>query len=247
MKTFGLIGYPLSHSFSEKYFSQKFHQLHLKDIQYKNFPLEHIHLLPELIQTEDSLLGLNVTIPHKESVMPLLDYLDQEAKEAGAVNTLRIIRKNHTLKLEGYNTDIYGFSSSLKPFLKSEHQRALILGDGGAAKAVKFVFKRLGLDYITISRTPKPNALLYTQLNEPILKSHLLIVNTTPLGMHPETHFFPDIPYQFLTEHHFLYDLIYNPEETLFLKKGKESGATIMNGLSMLQLQAEKSWEIWNQ
>jgi shikimate dehydrogenase len=180
--------------------------------------------------------------------MQYLDQISDEAREIGAVNTVLVRRESGKLKLIGYNTDVYGFEKSIKPFLKFTHHRALVLGTGGASKAVVYVLKKLGVDVVLVSRNQsQPNICTYALLNEHLIKSHLLIVNTTPLGMFPEVDTFPDIPYEFLTPEHFLIDLVYNPEETIFLKKGKEKGTMILNGLSMLHLQAEKAWEVWNE
>jgi len=187
---------------------------------------------------------MNVTIPYKEEVIPFLDKIDRKAKKIGAVNTIKITKSG---KLKGYNTDFYGFRNSLKPLLKKEHKKALILGTGGASKAIAFALKKLGIQYTFVSRTKKSEKMLtYSELTENTIKEYLLIVNTTPLGTHPNTSDKPDIPYNFISDKHILYDLIYNPSETLFLKLGKEKGATIKNGLEMLELQAEKAWEIWH-
>lgn len=239
MKLFGLIGFPLAHSFSEKYFSEKFKKENITDCRFKNFPLRTIEEFPALIRNEPALCGLNVTIPYKESVIKYLDDLDEDAKKIGAVNCIKISQK-----LTGYNTDSFAFEQSLKPLLKPEHRQALILGTGGAAKAVSFILDGAKIRFRFVSRTKGDFS--YSELNRQILSDSLLIINTTPLGMFPETNACPDIPYQFLTPRHLLYDLIYNPEETLFLKKGKEKGTQIKNGLEMFRLQAEKTWEIWN-
>lgn len=218
----------------------------LKDYAYENYPLRKIHEMEELINLHHDLFGLNVTIPYKESIIPFLDDLDQEARNIGAVNTVRILRKNERVHTIGYNTDVYGFHMSLKPFLLNTHHRALVLGTGGAAKAVKYVLKKMGISVVSVSRYAGKAELTYDQLNEAIIRSHPLIINTTPLGMHPDSDSFPPIPYQAIGPDHLLFDLIYNPEETLFLKKGKEQGAVILNGHTMLKLQAEKAWEIWH-
>jgi shikimate dehydrogenase len=240
---FGLIGYPLSHSFSKKYFTEKFHKEGSSDF-YELFPIRSIEEFPELLMS-NPLNGLNVTIPYKEQVIRYLDELSPEALKAGAVNTIKIVNG----KTKGYNTDIYGFRNSLKPFLEPQHQKALILGTGGASKAVAYAFDELGIDYYFVSRTKKQGlkCFAYDELNEYILKSFLLIVNCTPLGMYPAVETEPSIPYQYLTERHFLYDLVYNPTETVFLKKGKEKGSRVMNGMDMLVLQAERAWQIWNE
>ena len=237
----GLIGYPLSHSFSEKHFAQKFITEKIEGYDYQLFPIEKIELLSDLMNNHPNLLGINVTIPYKELVFPFMDEVSEAVKEIQAINTIKI--KNG--KIKGYNTDVYGFKQSLLPFLKSHHKKALILGTGGAAKAVKFVFKQLGISYQSVSRTPKSTELAYADITAELLQTRHIIVNTTPLGTFPNADFCPDIAYEGLSEKHLLYDLVYNPAETLFLKKGKSQHALIKNGLEMLHLQAEKSWEIW--
>lgn len=241
---FGLIGYPLSHSFSKKYFTEKFKKDKLEH-SYELFPLESIKEFPTLLKSHTDLTGLNVTIPYKEDVMAYLDDLSDEAKQAGAVNTIKISEG----KLTGYNTDIYGFRNSIKPFLEPQHQKALILGTGGASKAISYAFKELGIDFhfVTRSKKDKPsNVFTWEELNENIIRHFLLIVNTTPLGMYPDVEGYPEMPYEALTTSHFMYDLVYNPDETVFLRKGKDKGSKTMNGLDMLKLQAERAWEIWN-
>lgn len=246
MKTnthFGLIGKSLKHSFSGSYFEKKFSELGLSDHRYSNFELADISGIRELLATTKDLGGLNVTIPYKESVMPYLDDLDEEAKRIGAVNCIRIKDGRTT----GYNTDAYGFAQSIKPFLDVNHQRALILGTGGAGKAVSHALKKIGVEVYFASSSGKKtsNTLLYSEINAMAMQSFKLIVNTTPLGMQPRENECPDLPYGQFTPDHLAYDLIYNPEETLFLKQARQHGAVTMNGLSMLKLQAEKSWEIW--
>ena len=246
MDLYGLIGYPLSHSFSAAYFTRKFETEHI-DAAYKLFPLPHIEDLPDLIQAQTQLQGFNVTIPHKISMLPFLHTLSPEALDTGAVNCVKINRNNQHIELKGYNTDIYGFELSLKPLLGNMHTHALILGSGGAAKAVAYVLKKLGINFLQVSRNPKTtNHIDYKDITEEIISTHKLIIHTTPLGMYPETENFPDIPYHLLRNEHVLYDLVYNPEETMFLKKGKAAGAICKNGMEMLTLQAEKSWGIWN-
>ncbi len=259
MKVFGLIGFPLGHSFSEKYFRDKFVKEKISDCDYQLFPLQSIDEFTGLIQSRPDLAGLSVTIPYKEKVIPFLSDLDETAKAIGAVNCIRIIRtpaasgRSSTAhsepRLIGYNTDAYGFSQSIKPFLESRHQRALILGAGGAAKAVEHALRKLGVDTLTVVRKPaptKPGQLLYSEVNKNVLSSHLLIVNTTPLGTFPDVDDAPAIPYEFLGPDHLLYDLVYNPPETLFLKSGKARGAQTLNGLKMLELQADRAFEIFN-
>jgi shikimate dehydrogenase len=246
MKQYGLIGYPLAHSFSENYFKDKFRREKINDCVYNLFPLKHINQLPEFINENPSLCGLNVTVPYKESVIRHLDELDEQAKKVGAVNCIKISRQHHEKKLVGYNTDVIGFEDSLKPILKSWHQHAIILGTGGGAKAVAYVLKKLGITFTYVSRNPgNSDTLGYPDLTKPLIQKYLLIINTTPLGMFPQTQTFPQFPYEQLGERHLLFDLIYNPEQTLFLQKGKKQGAAIKNGLEMLYIQAEKSWEIW--
>ena len=239
----GLIGYPLSHSFSKSYFSNKFKAMGLDDHYYENFPLQRIDELPALWERNDNLIGLNVTIPYKEAVIPYLHHLHRDADEIQAVNTIKKI--NH--EFYGYNTDIYGFETSLVPLLKSYHRRALVLGTGGASKAVCFVLKSLGIEYKMVSRNPDDNQYAYHDLSKLILEYYPLIINTTPLGMEPNTQACPDLPYEYLTPHHLLYDLIYNPPETVFLQNGKSRGAAIKNGHEMLILQAERAWQIWKE
>ncbi len=246
MRKYGLVGFPLSHSFSKQYFSEKFEREQRSDIVYENFPLEDIHELPDVIRAKPELLGLNVTIPYKEKVIPFMDELDGESRVVGAVNTIRIYRGNR-IRLIGYNTDVWGFETTLKPLLKPWHDFALVLGTGGGAKAVEYVLKKLGMEVWFVSRNPRGDrSIRYNELTGMMLQKIKLVVNTTPLGMFPETNTCPDIPYQYLTQEHLLYDLVYNPEETLFMKRGRERHATVTNGLEMLKQQAEKSWKIWN-
>ncbi|MBK5285454.1 MAG: shikimate dehydrogenase [Bacteroidia bacterium] len=253
MKTFGLIGFPLTHSFSQKYFSEKFKRENISDCEFKNFSLKNVDELTSLIKNNISLIGLSVTIPHKEGVMKFLYEVDDVARNVGAVNCIKVIRNAESgiVNLKGYNTDVIGFEESLLPLLKTHYSKALILGVGGAAKAVGYVLTKLEIDFLFVSRNIKHKAsdsghILYNNLTPQIIDENTLIINTTPVGMFPAASDCPDIPYQFLTDRHLLYDLIYNPEETLFLKKGKEMGAQTKNGNEMLEQQAEKSWKIWN-
>ena len=242
MKTYGLIGKSLSHSFSKKYFTEKFDNQGLIGSEYINIEIETIEEFVEKVK-ELNPQGLNVTIPYKKAILPFLDDLDEVAEIIGAVNT--IVFKNG--KLKGYNTDAFGFHQSIKPFFKSQHERALILGTGGASKAVEYVLKQYGVEVMFASRNDsKDNVLNWNDINENVIKHHLLIINCTPLGMFPNIASKPVIPYSALTERHLLVDLVYNPDETLFLKLGKENGAKVINGLTMLQQQAEKSWSLWN-
>lgn len=251
MRLFGLIGFPLTHSFSEKYFTEKFLRENITDASYTLFPIDSIEKLPGLIAANQDLIGLNVTIPYKEKVIPFLDELDETAKTVGAVNTILVSRlTSHISHLKGFNTDAYGFRQSIKPFLTSAHERALILGTGGASKAVEFVLKQIGVDCIFVSREKKSikgkTILTYEELNSYVINSCKLIVNCSPVGTFPNVNEFPKLPYDSIGKEHLLYDLIYNPAETEFLKKGKANGAETMNGLDMLKMQAEKAWEIWN-
>ncbi len=241
---FGLIGKNISYSFSKGYFLEKFKSLNLENHSYLNFDIPEIEEFPFLIyHKEEEFRGFNVTIPYKESIIKYLSDIDADAKKIGAVNTIKITNDN---ELVGYNTDIYGFENSLVPLLKSYHKKALILGTGGASKAIAFVLDKLQIDFQFISRKKSMAVINYKDLSEEIIENHQLIINCTPLGTHPNIENCPDIPYEYLTEKHFLFDLIYNPSETTFLKKGKEKGTIIKNGLEMLELQAEKSWKIWN-
>lgn len=241
MKQLGLIGYPLSHSFSKSYFGGKFEREGISGYTYQLFPLQAIEELVPLLQSHPELAGLNVTIPYKVAVVPFLDELDDTAAAIGAVNTIRV--KDGRLK--GYNTDAYGFEASLRPLLQEQHKRALVLGTGGASRAIAYVLEKLGLEILFVSRHPEDKEIGYDEIDGAVLAGYPVIINSTPLGTWPDTEACPDIPYAALSDRHILYDLIYNPEETLFLKKGKQQGAVTKNGLEMLHLQAEKSWEIW--
>jgi len=242
MRLFGLIGYPLSHSFSKKYFTEKFERERLENCVYENFPIPVIDDLEKILALS-GLEGLNVTIPYKELVIPYLSRSSDIVKKINACNCIKI----KDGKLYGYNTDVAGFENSLKDKLNPAlHQQALILGTGGSSKAVKYVLEKLKIKFKVVSRKPAAGALSYEQLTKEIIQTHKLIINTTPLGMFPNVVEAPPLPYQFLTPEHFLFDLIYNPEKTLFLKKGGEQGARIQNGYEMLLLQAEENWKIWN-
>jgi len=243
---FGLLGRSLSHSFSKSYFEEKFKKENLNDFTYSNFDVESLDSLFQIIET-NNIKGLNVTIPYKEKVISLLNDIDPIAQEIGAVNCIKISKQSDQLSLKGFNTDYYGFGQSIKPFLEPIHERALILGTGGASKAIYYALKNVGVDvyFVTTGEKKASNYFHYTELNEYILNAFKLIVNCTPLGMYPKTEVCPEIPYEFITPQHLMYDLIYNPETTLFLQKGKEQGAVTINGLNMLKLQADKAWEIW--
>lgn len=243
MKQFGIIGYPLTSSFSKNYFSEKFEKENI-DACYDLFPLEHIDMFTQLISQTD-FSGMNVTIPHKQAVMPLLDELDETASEIGAVNVIRFETTSDLQRTKGYNTDAIGFENSLLPLLKPHHAKALVLGTGGASKAVAYVLRKNKIEFSFVSRSVKEGQLTYADLTKKIIESNTLIVNTTPLGMYPVDSC-PDIPYEYLNEKHLLYDLVYNPAKTIFLVKGEEQGATIKNGLEMLYGQADAAWKIWN-
>lgn len=245
MVEFGLIGKSLSHSFSKKYFEEKFKHFGLNEHVFLNFELQQIEEFLPLVHSHKNLKGLSVTMPYKESIIPFLDELSEEAKQIGAVNCVQFYNQ----KIIGHNTDAYGFSQSIKPFLDYNHERALVLGTGGASKAIAFVLKKIGLEvfYVTSSKTKKTNnTFFYDEINERVVNAFKLIVNTSPVGTTPNINECPVLPFEFISAQHLFYDLIYNPNETLFLKKAREKGAIVVNGFSMLQLQAEKSWEIWN-
>jgi len=245
MRRFGLVGFPLTHSFSKSYFTQKFAKERITDAEYENFEIPSISHFPKLLKLNPELVGLNVTIPYKQEVMGYLNHLDKSAEIVGAVNVIKVGQDN---KLTGYNSDYYGFMESLKLFLPTKEAaiEALILGTGGAAKAVEAVLKTLNIPYKLVSRERKTAAVQYQEVNEEVLTQHQLIINTSPLGMYPKTETCPPIQYDALNSNHFLFDLVYNPETTLFMKKGLEKNAKVKNGLEMLHLQAEKAWEIWN-
>jgi len=245
MQHFGLIGYPLGHSFSKKYFSAKFEQEKI-DAKYELFELANIQEFTDLIK-KNQLTGLNVTIPYKEQIIPFLNELDDTAAKIGAVNVIKISQKEGKVYLKGYNTDAIGFENSIKPYLKAHHTKVLILGTGGASKAIKYVLNKLGIVTTFVSRTPKADMLCYSQLNEKIISENTVIVNATPIGTFPHTADCPNIPYQFINEQHLLFDVVYNPTETLFLRKGWERGSQGLNGENMLIQQAEAAWAIWNQ
>lgn len=244
---YGLIGYPLVHSFSRGYFNQKF-QSECIDAEYINFEIEDIGLLMEVISENNNLNGLNVTIPYKEQVIPFMDEMDEDAAAIGAVNVIKFLwNADHSdFRLKGYNSDVIGFQNSLQPILKPCHTKALILGTGGAAKAVSQALRNLGIQSQYVSRTKREGIFTYDELDERIMESHLIVVNTTPLGMYPHTDDCPAIPYNLLTPDHICYDLLYNPEETLFMRNAARHGAFTKNGLEMLLLQAFVSWQIWN-
>ena len=248
MKTFGLIGHRLGYSFSSNFFTEKFKQENLANHEYVNFELDSINEFPGIFDQGKNISGLNCTIPYKQQIMQFLDEIDPEAAQIGAVNTVKITYNNGKRYLKGFNTDIYGFEHSLCPMLDSRHNKALILGTGGASKAIKHLFDKLHISYLsaTIEEECFEQEIRYSQINEQLLNEYLIIIHATPLGTFPKVDECPDIPYQYITSDHVCFDLVYNPEETMFLQKAKAQGAKIKNGLEMLHLQAIKAWEIWN-
>ena len=245
-KLFGLLGKNISYSFSREHFTNKFKDLGYTNHQYVNFDLQEIGELKEvLIKNKNVLGGINITIPYKQEVMAFLDSIDEDAEKIGAVNTMKFL-KDGTIK--GYNTDFYGFKNSIKPFLKKHHTKALLLGAGGASKAIAYAFEKMDIAYKFVSRKKRnKDVFTYEEITPEVIQEYTVIINCTPLGTYPNIETRPEIPYQYLNETHLLYDLTYNPEVTTFLRLGKEQGATIKNGLEMLELQAEKSWEIWGE
>ena len=246
MEAYGLVGHPLGHSFSAGYFAEKFAREGI-DATYTNFDFADISQLTTLIAENENLRGVNVTIPHKQAVIPLLDELTAEAREIGAVNVVRISRdadgRSHT---KGYNSDVIGFVDSLRPLLQSHHRRALVLGTGGASKAIVYGLKKLGITPLYVSRTKRADALTYEELKPEVLSNYHVIVNCSPVGMYPHVDEAPNLPYHLLTPQHLCYDLVYNPLETAFMKKASVQGAVVKNGLEMLHLQAEAAWNYWN-
>lgn len=246
MKTYGLIGYPLGHSFSRGYFTDFFANQGI-DAEYKNFELSSIELLPTLLESEKTLCGFNVTIPYKQQIFPYLNELDEAAQAIGAVNVVKVIHKDGKRHLKGYNSDYIGFANSIRPLLKPHHTHALILGTGGASKAVDYALRQLEMKTIFVSRTERENIISYDRLTPELLEKYTVIVNTTPLGMHPKVDECPPLDYSLVTSRHLLYDVIYNPAKTLFLQHGEERGATICNGMEMLIGQAQAAWNIWEE
>lgn len=247
MKTYGLIGYPLAQSFSQKYFTKKFKDENI-DARYLNFEIPSVDELPELLSHHPYIAGISITLPHKETVFKYLDELDETARLVGASNVLKVTWKDKKPTLKGYNTDLIGFTDSIKPILKEHHTKALILGTGGAAKAIAHAFDLMNIERSYVSRTPKTDKdFSYKDLTSDIINDYTIIVNCTPLGMFPEVNNCPDIPYELLGDKHLLYDLTYNPETTLFMQKGLDQGSSAKNGLEMLHCQAEAAWRIWNE
>ena len=245
MKKYGLIGYPLGHSFSMGYFNEKFKNEAINAV-YENFEIPDIQDITTVIGSNPDLAGFNVTIPYKEKVMDYLDNIAPEAAEIGAVNVVKVTHNGERAVLKGFNSDVVGFVNSIKPLLRPLHKKALVLGTGGASKAVEYGLRKLGLETIKVSRTEKDNTITYGQVTPELLSEYKVIVNCTPCGMAPHFDECPNLPYDSIDDSFLLYDLIYNPEETLFLRKGKEKDATVKNGLEMLLLQAEEGWNIWN-
>lgn len=244
MNKYGLIGFPLGHSFSKKYFSEKFETGKI-DATYNLYELADISQFTAL-KDDSTLCGLNVTIPYKEKIIPFLDEVDATAARIGAVNVIKFIRSGNKLLLKGYNSDAVGFEASIKPLLKPHHTKALILGTGGASKAIEFVMNKLNIQTVFVSRNPTSGMISYAELDAETIKDYTIIINATPVGTFPHIDACPDIPYQFLSSEHLVFDVVYNPAKTLFLKKSEQRGATILNGEKMLELQAEAAWEIWN-
>lgn len=245
MDKYGLIGYPLGHSFSQSYFNEKFQNENI-DALYENFEIPSIENFPEIIETNPNLRGLNVTIPYKEKVISYLDVISPEAREIGAVNVIKVERKGKSTYLTGYNSDVIGFTRSIEPLIEKYHKKALILGTGGASKAINYGLKSLGLETVFVSRYRKPDTICYEDITPKVIKEYNVIVNCTPLGMFPHTDECPNLPYEAMNTQTLLYDLIYNPDTTMFMQKGAEHGATVKNGLEMLLLQAFSSWEFWH-
>ncbi|MBR5688019.1 MAG: shikimate dehydrogenase [Prevotella sp.] len=246
MDKYGLIGYPLGHSFSIGYFNEKFQNENI-DAVYENFEISSLDSLEEVIATNPELKGLNVTIPYKERVMSYLDTITPEARAIGAVNVIRVTHKGNKTLLKGYNSDVIGFTRSIEPMLETFHKKALVLGTGGAAKAITFGLRSLGLETVYVSRFERPDTIQYDKITPETIQEYNVIVNCTPVGMYPHADQCPQLPYEAMDSHNLLYDLIYNPDETLFMQKGGAQGATVKNGLEMLLLQAFVSWEFWHE
>ena len=246
MDKYGLIGYPLGHSFSISYFNQKFADEGI-NAKYENYEIASIDELTEILDSTPELRGLNVTIPYKEKVIPFLDSISPEARAIGAVNVIRVTHEKNKTILKGFNSDVIGFTQSIEPMIdKKWHKKALILGTGGASKAISYGLKSLGIEPVFVSRYERPNTIQYEMITPEVVKEYNVIVNCTPLGMYPNTDICPNLPYEAMDNHTILYDLIYNPDQTLFMRKGAEYGAEVKNGLEMLLLQAFASWEFWH-
>lgn len=245
MDKYGLIGYPLGHSFSIGFHNQRFADEGI-NAKYLNFEIATIDELPQVLSSNPELKGLNVTIPYKEKVLPFLDYISPEARTIGAVNVIRVVHDGKNIKLRGYNSDVIGFVQSIEPMLESHHKKALVLGTGGSSKAVVYGLQSLGVECVRVSRYERPNTIQYESITPDVVHEYNVIVNCTPVGMFPNTDKCPLLPYDALDERNILYDLLYNPDETLFMRRGAEHGANVKNGLEMLLLQAFASWEFWN-
>ncbi len=243
IKTYGLIGFPLGHSFSQKYFTKKFEKENITDCEFKNFAIKNIEEIKTVISSNPTLKGFGVTIPYKEQILTYCSYLSDEVKAIGAANSIKVLDD----KLYAYNTDIVGFENSFLELKQQHHKKALILGRGGASKAVQYVLAKNNIDFLIVSRAKSNNTILYNQINETIIKNYAIIINCTPIGTSPNINECPQIPYELLTEKNYLYDLVYNPSNSLFLQNGKEKNALTKNGYDMLVLQAEASWKIWNE
>lgn len=246
MRKFGLIGFPLGHSFSKQYFTDKFEREQISDCEYRNYPVASLEELPGIVRNNPELCGLNVTIPYKTEILHYVDQTEPVVKEIGAANVLKITRKGPVIRINAFNSDISGIRDSVSPLLTGKEKKAMILGTGGSSRAVCYILEKLGLEIIRVSRTGSDATLSYREVNSDIIESSDLIVNTTPLGMYPDISSKPEIDYSLLNEKHILFDLVYNPELTSFLRMGKERGCRIISGLKMLYSQAERSWEIWN-
>ena len=246
MDKYGLIGFPLGHSFSKDFFNEKFANEGV-NAKYINFEIPSIDNLPEILDSNPELRGFNVTIPYKEKVISFLDSVSAEARAIGAVNVVKVTHKGNNTILKGYNSDVIGFTKSIEPLLDKNHKKALILGTGGASKAINYGLKSLGLQTVFVSRYERPETIQYEKITPDIIKEYSVIVNCTPCGMYPHVDECPNLPYDAMNTHTILYDCIYNPDETLFMKKGKQYGATVKNGLEMLLLQAYASWDFWNE
>ncbi|MBQ5713022.1 MAG: shikimate dehydrogenase [Bacteroidaceae bacterium] len=242
MTKYGIIGYPLGHSFSRGFFTEKFARESI-NAQYLNFEIPDVAMLSDVLRDNPELRGLNVTLPHKQAIIPLLDEMSEEAMEIGAVNVIRV----RNGKLKGFNSDIIGFTNSIKPLLQPHHRKALVLGTGGASKAIRVGLNRLGIEWTYVSRSPRDGMVTYEDVTAETLQEYTVIVNCSPVGMFPKVDAAPAIPYELLSPQHLLFDCVYNPEETLFMKKGRKQGATVKNGLEMLHLQATASWKFWNE
>ena len=246
MRKYGLIGYPLGHSFSQKYFSEKFINENITDCIYENYPMKDINQLPSLIKEDAELSGLNVTIPYKSEVLRFLDNIDAEAADIASVNVIKIMRSGNKILLKGFNSDITGITDSVKPFINADLKHALVLGTGGSSRSVSYVLRSLGLEVILVSRESREGVITYSDITQALIEATDLIVNTTPLGMYPANSSKPDLPYHLLSRKQILFDLVYNPEITAFLESGLKQGCKIITGLKMLHSQAERAWEIWN-